>query len=64
VVKMFVIIIMHLCGLSFQKKLSIDLVEKTRQTYVLLVLVERMSKTRSLHLWMSKMTDDFFALTI
>ncbi len=61
---MFVIIIMHLCGLSFQKKLSIDLVEKTRQTYVLLVLVERMSKTRSLHLWMSKTTDDFFALTI
>ncbi len=61
---MFNIIVMPLSGFSFQKKLSIDLVEKTRQTYVLLVLVECMSTTTSLHLWMSKTTDDFFALTI
>lgn len=61
---MFNIIVMPLCGLPFQKKLSIDLVEKIRQTYVLLVLIECMSTTTSFDLWMSKRAHDFFALTI
>jgi hypothetical protein len=64
VVEMFNIIVMPLCGLPFQKKLSIDLVEKIRQTYVLLVLIECMSTTTSFDLWMSKRAHDFFALTI
>jgi hypothetical protein len=63
VVEMFNIIVMPLCGVPFQKNLSIDLVEKSKQPYILLVLIECMFAT-SFDLWMSKRAHDFFALIV
>jgi len=60
---MFNIIVMPLCGVPFQKSLSIDLVEKSKQLYILLVLIECMFAT-SFDLWMSKRSHDFFALIV
>jgi hypothetical protein len=64
VVEMFNIIVMPSCGVPFQKKLSIDLVEKTKQQYILPILIECMSTTTSFDLWMSKRAHDFFALIV
>ncbi len=53
---------MPLCCFPFQKifgqEMLLDLVEKTKQTYVLLVLIECVFVTVSFDSWMSKRAHD------
>jgi hypothetical protein len=62
---------MHLCPKivfpsikQFFNELLFGLMEKTKQLYVLLALVECHSVTTSFDLWMSKVGHDIFALVI
>jgi hypothetical protein len=49
---------------SFKKKLLHDLVERTKQDYVLPKLTNYMSTTISFDLWMAKGAHDIFVLVI
>jgi hypothetical protein len=62
---------MHLCPIIvfpsriyFFNELLLGLVEKTKQLYVLLALLECHYVTTSFDLWMSKVGHDIFALVI
>jgi hypothetical protein len=60
---------MHLCPINFfpfrfSHELLLELVEKTKQLYVLPTLIKCYSTTSSFELWMSKAKHDDFALVI
>jgi hypothetical protein len=64
-------LIMHLCPRivfpsrkMFSQKNLVDLMEKTKEEYVLLKLNECYYATTSFYLWMSKNAHDIFALVI
>ncbi len=57
---------LHLCPSKkqFSREILLELVEKTKQLYVLLALIDCYYVTTSFDLWMSKGAYDIFALVI
>ncbi len=51
-------------GKTFSQDMSLDLIEKTKQTYVFIVLTNCVVVITSFDLWISKEEHDIFALVV